>query len=233
VVSAQTGRGIQTFSELTMEVWEEGGLSYLTTRGIGVTACSNGDLIRIRFELLGIFTGPTTVVYTGEFEVLSGGTGRYAYEGITGPLGSGLIEGNATLLTDATTGALTFAFYHRFDGNAAGGRQEPGGSLSPRFPSLILETETAGFRSVATEAGPTIAWEHGAAPVDDARAPPNGFTPERLRPSAAPHPASRGQSGARARAEGRQSRRRIQRLRNRTGHPCPARTSGPRLRRRV
>ncbi len=125
VVSAQTGRGLQTFSELTMDVWEEGGLSYLATRGIGVTACSNGDLIRIRFELLGVFTGPSTVTYVGDFEVLSGGTGRFAYEDITGPLGSGLIEGNATLLTDATTGALTFAFWHRFEGTllAVGGNR--------------------------------------------------------------------------------------------------------------
>lgn len=116
IVSAQTGRGEQRYQDFSMSVWNDDQHAFLETWGIGITTAGNGDQLRIRFSLHGVFTGPTTVSYTGEFEVLSGGTGRFEYPKPQPDLGHGLIAGDATIDLDPLTGAVTFAFAHRFDG---------------------------------------------------------------------------------------------------------------------
>ncbi len=116
VRSHPLGPGTQVFEDLSLGVRETDGWTWLDTAGIGVTTTASRNELRIRFALHGVFVGPTTVVYTGTFEVISGGTGPFEFSGMSGGLGTGLIEGWAELTPDLVSGTLEFRFRHFFQG---------------------------------------------------------------------------------------------------------------------
>ena len=126
VTSQPLGDGVQSFEDLSLTVFADGGATFLETGGIAVTTTASGRELRIRFLLHGVFVSPTTVVYTGEFIVLPGGTGPFSYRCATGELGSGVIEGTAEVVPDFATGQLIFRFEHHFSGRLLLGKR--GGS---------------------------------------------------------------------------------------------------------
>lgn len=130
--SPQHGEGPQEFQDFGMQIWEKGGVTHLSTEGIGVTTLPTGERLRIRFSLVGAFNASGTVNYRGQYEVLPGGTGRFEFANVRGNLGKGRIEGTATVGPDAATGLLAFRFEHEFDGTLLSVGSKP--KLTNRSP---------------------------------------------------------------------------------------------------
>lgn len=58
------GPGLQILKDLTPAVSADGPYTLLVTAGAAVSTHASGRELRIRFELRGVFTSPTSVLYT-------------------------------------------------------------------------------------------------------------------------------------------------------------------------
>lgn len=124
VRSSPFGPGEQAFEELTLSLSADGPYTVLETGGHATTTTAGGRTLCIQFALRGIFTGPSSVTYTGTFTVVAEGTTLFAYPALGVPgLGEGTIVGTAEVQPDPLTGTITFVFHHRFEGTVRVGNR--------------------------------------------------------------------------------------------------------------
>lgn len=130
ISGSHIGQGVQLYDEASMVIAPvvdpNLGVIGMSVSGAAVTVAANGDMMNIAFTLDGLFVSPTQLQYTGSYVVLPGGTGRFEYEhaGPEANLGSGLIQGQATLVVDPATGQAVLSFAHDFSGDLAVGKAE-------------------------------------------------------------------------------------------------------------
>lgn len=138
VRASHIGNGVQLYDAAGMVVEPvvdpNVGVVGMSVSGMAATVAANGDLMNITFELNGLFVTPTQLEYTGRYTVLPGGTGRFEYEdaALDADLGSGLIQGEATLQVDPTTGEAVLSFAHEFAGDLAVEKSGKHGHKKPK-----------------------------------------------------------------------------------------------------